>query len=497
MKQFKMHTTLLFYDSFREFMEDEHIGAGDFILTNEFLYDEFVKPLAPACGAIFIEAYGKGEPTTAMVDAIRADLPADVKRIIAVGGGSVLDIAKMLSLHVSSGKAEDLFLGSEAPTRIYDVYAIPTTCGTGSEVTNACAVELLSLHTKRGLNNDLMFPVKSVLIPELIAGLPYKFFATSSIDALIHAVESYMSPKATPHSLLFSKEAIRMILAGYQYIVKNGLEKWTDLASDFIIASNFAGLAFCSAGCAAVHALSYPLGGGYHIPHGEANQLVFAATFRKYKEKKPVGQINELEALFGECLGVPAEEALEAAFTLFDQVQPRKPLRAFGISDSEFQGFAEGVEAGQQHLAVVRDLPLQRLHEIRTCKGTTTRPVVRAPGSARAPPGGETGEGACAGRLMPKGPSDSGIPPYPGGAWREAREAPGGAEFKEALTLGVGHILARGQHWLKRQRPSLGAPAGRRDLLTHSCGGSPALVAEGFGLRTSSSYPVFSSSLFS
>ena len=153
--------------------------------------------------------------------------------------------------------------------------------------------------------------------------------------------------------------------------------------------------------------------------------------------------------------------------------------------------------AGQQHLAVVRDLPLQRLHEIRTCKGTTTRPVVRAPGSARAPPGGETGEGACAGRLMPKGPSDSGIPPYPGGAWREAREAPGGAEFKEALTLGVGHILARGQHWLKRQRPSLGAPAGRRDLLTHSCGGSPALVAEGFGLRTSSSYPVFSSSLFS
>lgn len=350
MKEFKMYLDLLYYDSFKEFMEDAAVGEGDFVLTNEFLYNQFVKPLEPSCGALFIEAYGLGEPTTEMVDRIRADLPDGVRRIIAIGGGSVLDIAKMLSLHVSSGKTEDLFLGDEAPARVYDVYAVPTTCGTGSEVTNACAVELVSLHTKRGLNNNLMFPAKSVLIPELIAGLPYKFFATSSIDALIHAVESYMSPKACPHTELFSKEAIRLILRGYQYIVENGLEKWTDLADEFILASNYAGIAFCSAGCAAVHALSYPLGGKYHIPHGEANQLVFAATFRKYKEKKPEGKINDLEALFGELLGVPSDQALEAAFALFDKVQPRKPLREFGVSDSEFKDFAEGVIAGQTRL---------------------------------------------------------------------------------------------------------------------------------------------------
>lgn len=350
MKEFKMYADIVYQDSFAAFMQDLELSSKDFILTNEFLFNQFVKPLNPNCGSLFIESYGLGEPTTDMVDAIRKDIPAGVKRLIAIGGGSVLDIAKMLSLHTSSEKTEDLFLGSEAPTRIYEVYAVPTTCGTGSEVTNACAVELVKLHTKRGLNNMLMFPTKSILIPELISGLPYRFFATSSIDALIHAAESFLSPNASPASELFSKEAMRLILEGYLYVAAHGKESWTDKAADFINGSNFAGLAFCSAGCAAVHALSYPLGGGYHIPHGEANQLVFAAVFRTYRKKQPVGKINALEALWGEVLGVPAEKALDAAFELFDKIQPRKPLKEYGIPHDELRPFADGVMAGQTRL---------------------------------------------------------------------------------------------------------------------------------------------------
>lgn len=350
MKEFKMYAHIVYEDSLQAFLQREGIGKTDFILTNEFLYSRFIKKLNPPCDALFIEAYGQGEPTTERVDAIRADLPEGLKRLIAIGGGSVIDIAKMLSLSVPSGKTEDLFLGSEEPTRIYDVYAIPTTCGTGSEVTNICAVEITSLRTKRGVSSPLMFPQKSVLIPELIAGLPYKFFATSSIDALIHAVESYLSPQSSPVSELFSKEAMGLILKGYKYIAENGPDKWTDCAADFINASNFAGLAFNSAGCAAVHALSYPLGGGYHIPHGEANQLVFAATLRKYKAKEPTGKINDLEALWADLLGVSPTEALETAFLLFDKVQTRKPLREFGISESELRDLAAGVIAGQTRL---------------------------------------------------------------------------------------------------------------------------------------------------
>jgi 4-hydroxybutyrate dehydrogenase len=361
MSEFKMHTNLVFVDTFREFVDHEALGPEDFILTNEFLYQKYIQPLHLPCGSAFLESYAKGEPTTAMVDALRADLPKGLKRMIAIGGGAVMDTAKMLSLHTSADKTEALFdlsPDAEKPTLQFDVYAVPTTCGTGSEVTNACSVELESLHTKRGLNNDLMFVKKAVLIPELLYDLPYKFFATSSIDALIHAVESFLSPKATPISELFSINAITSILQGYRYVIENGPEHWTDRAKEFQIASMYAGLAFCSAGCAAVHALSYPLGGGYHIPHGEANQLVFAATFRKYKEKQPVGKLNRLEALFGELLDVPAGDALEKAFALFDAVQPRKPLREFGISDSEFQGFAEGVAAGQIRLLNNNYVPL-------------------------------------------------------------------------------------------------------------------------------------------
>lgn len=204
----------------------------------------------------------------------------------------------------------------------------------------------------------LMFPAKSVLIPELISGLPYRFFATSSIDALIHATEAFLSPNASPASELFSKEAMRLILNGYQYIIAHGKEHWTDRAADFINASNFAGLAFCSAGCAAVHALSYPLGGGYHIPHGEANQLVFAAVFRTYKKKQPTGKINELERIWGELLNTAPEYALNKAFDLFDAIQPRKPLRDYGISAEELQPFAEGVMAGQTRLLNNNYVPL-------------------------------------------------------------------------------------------------------------------------------------------
>ena len=74
MKEFKMYADVVYQDSFRAFIQAENIGEADFILTNEFLYNEFVKPLQPQCGALFIEAYGQGEPTTDMVDANKEDL---------------------------------------------------------------------------------------------------------------------------------------------------------------------------------------------------------------------------------------------------------------------------------------------------------------------------------------------------------------------------------------------------------------------------------------
>lgn len=353
MREFKAYNSIAFADSFMEFIDAEHPGEGDVILTSRTPYEKYIRQLNLKCPVFFLKDYGPGEPSTTMVDALRADLPKEIKRMYAIGGGAVMDTAKMLSLTTSKGTTESLFdlsLDAEKPVKLFEVYTVPTTCGTGSEVTNAAAVELVSLHTKRGLNSELMFPKKAYLIPELLYDLPYKFFATSSIDALIHATESYLSPKATPVSELFSEKAIRMIISGYRYIVDKGLGRWTDKAADFLTASTYAGLAFCSAGCAAVHALSYPLGGKYHIPHGESNQLVFAATFDMYKKKQPVGKLNQLEQIWAEVLETTPDQALEEAWKLFDAVQPRKPLREYGVTEDVLLPMAEGVEAGQQRL---------------------------------------------------------------------------------------------------------------------------------------------------
>lgn len=349
MYNFVLHSEIKGFSTFADFARHEKLHEKDLIITNEFIFDPFMKPVGVPCRTLFQEKYGAGEPNDQMIDAIRADIPQDTTRIIAVGGGTVIDIAKVLTFS-GDWKTEDIFMGRVVPEKARRLMVIPTTCGTGSEVTNVTICELKNLKTKKGLALDTMYADSAVLIPEMVRTLPYKFFATSSIDAMIHAVESYMSPKAIPHSEAFSTKAIEMIVNGYLYVAQHGADSWTDKAEDFLVASNFAGIAFGYAGCAAVHAMSYPLGGKYHIPHGEANQLMFAEVFRKYREKKPVGKLTALEQVFAKALNVPADKALESLYELMEKILVRKPLREYGMTQAEFPVFADSVLEGQQRL---------------------------------------------------------------------------------------------------------------------------------------------------
>ncbi len=349
MYQFTLKTQIKGFDTFLEFAQAESLQASDLILTNEFIYEPFIKPAGVPCHILFQEKYGAGEPNDQMIDAIHADIPDGIERIIAVGGGTVIDIAKVLTFG-GTWKAEELFTGRTVPEKCRRLTVLPTTCGTGSEVTNVTICELKSLQTKKGLALDAMYADEAVLIPELVRTLPYKFFATSSIDAMIHAVESFLSPKAIALSSTFSEKAIEMIVSGYRYVITHGAAHWTDKAAEFLTASNFAGIAFGYAGCAAVHALSYPLGGKYHIPHGEANQLMFAAVIRRYREKQPDGRLNALEALLGRVLETAPDQALDALYALMEQILQRKPLSAYGITEDEFPQFADSVIEGQQRL---------------------------------------------------------------------------------------------------------------------------------------------------
>lgn len=349
MFSFSLPTVIKSADTFKEFAENEELGSQDLIITNEFIYEPFIKPYEVGCRVLFQERYGSGEPNDEMIDGIRKDIPEDTDRIIAVGGGTVIDIAKVLTF-TGDWSTEDIFMGRVIPAKSRRLLVIPTTCGTGSEVTNVTICELKKQKTKKGLALDSMYADTAVLIPEMVNTLPYKFFATSSIDALIHAVESFVSPKAIAHSEAYSEKAIKLIVDGFRYVRENGADSWTDKGEDFLIASNLAGIAFGYAGCAAVHALSYPLGGTYHIPHGEANQLMFAAVFKKYKEKAPVGKINRLEEILAQLLGTTPDQALDALYELMEVVLKRRDLREYGVKEEELVTFTDSVIEEQQRL---------------------------------------------------------------------------------------------------------------------------------------------------
>lgn len=349
MKTFVLKTDICQFESVKEFVEKEPMKNTDLILTNRFLYENSFAGCGGEAAVIFQEEYGNGEPTDDMIARIKADMPPGTQRIIAVGGGTVIDIAKFLCLD-SEGSVDAVIMKEVPYRKARSLYVIPTTCGTGSEVTNVAIAELLQRKTKKGLADDMLYPDKAVLIPEMVESLPYRFFATSSIDALIHAVESYLSPKADMYSEMFSVQAIRMILDGYQRTVCDRADSWKRDAKEFLLASNLAGIAFGNAGCAAVHALSYPLGGTYHIPHGEANQLMFEAVLRMYEKKAPEGKLHKLKGVLAACMNVETEQGMEALFRLMEQILPRKPLKEYGIQEAELAEFVERVIEGQQRL---------------------------------------------------------------------------------------------------------------------------------------------------
>ena len=314
MKAFQLIPSIAEYPDFAALAGALSLGPADLILTNEYIYNPTIASLDLGCHTCFQEKYGAGEPTDVMVDAILNDLrDKDYDRIVAVGGGTVIDIAKVLTVARPSDKVDDLYDRMASLEKEHPLIIVPTTCGTGSEVTNISIINRTTKGVKVGLVSPAMFADEAALVPAMLQSLPYPVFATSSIDAMVHAVESYLSPNACVISELFSEKALQLILRGWKEAVASGSKDgWKAHALDFLRASNFAGIAFGHAGCAAVHAMAYPLGGVHHIPHGQANQLMFADVMRKYQEKKPIGKLNQLEELLARELDVEPVFALAA-----------------------------------------------------------------------------------------------------------------------------------------------------------------------------------------
>ncbi len=356
---FTMKPDIYKYDTCKDFAEEFEIGKGDLVITNEYIYEPCFGDLGLECDTLFQEKYGMGEPSDDMVEAMYADCKGDYKRIIAIGGGTVIDISKVLALKDVSPLL-DLYDGIRPIIKEKELILVPTTCGTGSEMTNLSILALNSRGTKKGLGSDEMYGDKAVLIPELLKGLPFGVFATSSIDALIHAIESSLSPKANCYTKMYGYQAIEMILNGYKKIRDEGQDARIPLLEDFLIASNYAGIAFGNAGCAAVHALSYPLGATYHVAHGEANYAIFSGVMYNYLEIKTDGAIAELSAFIADILECDVENVFVELENLLNILIPKKALHEYGMTEDEIDVFTDSVMENQGRLMANNFVVLDR-----------------------------------------------------------------------------------------------------------------------------------------
>jgi alcohol dehydrogenase class IV len=194
--------------------------------------------------------------------------------VVGFGGGSAMDVAKLAALLLGSGEPLDAAWGvGNAKGPRLPLVLVPTTAGTGSEVTPV-AIITVGAEEKRGVSAPVLLPDLALLDPELTLGLPPAITAATGIDAMVHAIEAYatVNPNANPISKLLAREALRLLGANIETAVQRGGDR--DARGAMLMGAMLAGQAFANAPVAAVHALAYPLGGIFHIPHGLSNALV-------------------------------------------------------------------------------------------------------------------------------------------------------------------------------------------------------------------------------
>lgn len=201
--------------------------------------------------------------------------------IVGFGGGSSMDVAKVVALLSSDGCQQSLpdiyGVGNAAGQRL-PLIQVPTTAGTGSEVT-PIAIITTGETTKSGVVSPLLLPDVALLDANLTLGLPPHVTAATGIDAMVHAIESYTSRiKKNPVSDILAREALRLLSSNIVKAVHEGDN--VEARSGMLLGALLAGQAFANAPVAAVHALAYPLGGHFHIPHGLSNALVLPYVLR-------------------------------------------------------------------------------------------------------------------------------------------------------------------------------------------------------------------------
>ena len=298
---------------------------------------------------------------------IKADL------IIGFGGGSSMDVAKVVAVLAAPDCQQsiaDLYGVDKVTGCRLPLIQIPTTAGTGSEVTPV-AIITTGTTTKAGIVSEKLLPDLALLDPELTLGLPPAITAATGIDAMVHAIEAYTSAiKKNPLSDSLARQALQLLANNLLLAVKDGSN--IEARSAMLLGACLAGQAFANAPVAAVHALAYPLGGHFHIPHGLSNALVLTEVL-KFNASHAHTLYAELADIFVANKAEDAATACEQFIAALDQLiqksrLPRR-LRDLKVTQESLQLLASEAML-QQRLLVNNPKPVNEADILKIYQAT-------------------------------------------------------------------------------------------------------------------------------
>ena len=291
----------------------------------------------------------EGEPALDLADeGAKIALKEKCDLVVGIGGGSAMDVAKAVAvIAANKGRAKDYLGLNKVPGPGLPKIMIPTTAGTGSEVTFTSVFIRKALKKKEGMNSPWLYPELALLDPVLTLSVPSNVTAATGIDALCHAIESYTSINSSPLSELVSLEAIRLISSDLRTCVHDGGN--LKARENLLLGSLYAGLGLANAGVTAVHSLSYPLGGKYGISHGVANTVLLPYVMR-YNLPGAMEKFAVVAEAMGEVIDdlsirEAADMAVDAVEALIVDCDMDIPLEALGIKKEDFPDLAKAAMA--------------------------------------------------------------------------------------------------------------------------------------------------------
>ena len=319
------------------------------------LVDKLKEVLSPANLPIYTFTDIAGEPTFKLVESVTNKLKEEnCDLIIGIGGGSALDVAKTAAALLLVENMETYLSGKEQiGPRKTPCILLPTTSGTGSEVTMNAIFGDEEQELKRGIVSSALLPDLAIIDPELTISCPPRVSASSGVDAFTHAIESYISVRATPLTKIFSEKAMRLFPEHITRAVHNGSD--LDARTGMAWVSALAGVSLANAGVGAVHALAFPLGGKFHIEHGVANALLMPYVFEKIGTTCTPQMVEVASFLqLGDYSNQPAK-ALDAVvqylFELLDTLNLPTSLKDLNIPESALTELAEAASKVERLLA--------------------------------------------------------------------------------------------------------------------------------------------------